>query len=374
MTHIFLALFSIPISSFLNIQSMTVPLAHRIDPPSASSYSPQTYSTAVIMFSISSLLCGLLCNICLVIRMLERKVKWTTRLMILGAFFQGIFGILSLGIFHAIDRTSDNIYTEAVVYKILSCICSFGSAYLIGFSYITNLKRNQVYAWLFYDLSNEQRQYILLTIFSMMFLTLIALIYSRLEDWPFELSLYWCISTFLTIGFGDVVPKSFYGLLFFPAVTSTGVLLVGAVIYAMRNVFLESLAVRLASNFSQFKTMHEYSIENEDRGEFIDSPLQSQALSMNANQKSLERRSTAPEIRIGGSLDSNLLPPPILDLEVSSSTPLLHPSGSRSISKVTRRERMHKTLKISRSQRYLAGLFIHRIIDCHLSLLLEIKI
>lgn len=260
----FLPLLSLPLSTFINLQSMTVPMVNRIDLIGAQSIiqenfnnfrqsnseSPtHTKSPIVLTLSIGSILFGVIGNVALFVRMLEKKIKICTRLMMIGAYFQGIFAILTLILFHAIEKTNETRYTEAIIYKLLAGLLSLISGSLTLYTYLQNLRHHQIYVWVAYELSYEQRQFILLTIASMTYMSCISGLYSYLENWAFDTSLYWCISTFLTIGFGDYYPKSDLGLILFPPISFFGVMLTGSSIYAMRNVFLEVLAVRLANRF-----------------------------------------------------------------------------------------------------------------------------
>lgn len=359
--QIFLALFTIPISTFLNMQSMTVPLANRIDTlPSAilnASQPLESHSVVVIVFSVLSLIAGGAANISLIVRMLERKIKWSTRIAILCLFLQAVLALFTLALFHTVDRTNEHKYTEAVVYKILSTVASIGAGVSLLIKYISNGRRNQVYVWLLYDLSNEQRQFIILTVCSMTYLTICSFIYAELENWAFELSLYWAISTFLTIGFGDVVPESTWGLILFPFITSLGVLLVGSTIYAMRNVYLESLAIRLASNYSKFIIVHGRDGELHTPPSTFSSNV-TQALDIEAHTNR-RRTFTEPQMRLGVSLESQVLPPPMMDPIEANEVAALSIPRNRKVSRLAtfdatvplEHDQRRKTLKITRSKR-----------------------
>lgn len=112
----------LPVATFLNVQSVTVPTwltwpndgpeSHFIK-PSSSYYRPPpiengVYSqpAIVLVFSIASLFFGIVANIALFIRMLEKKIKWTTRIFIVGSICQGTISLLLVFIFLAITHIS----------------------------------------------------------------------------------------------------------------------------------------------------------------------------------------------------------------------------------------------------------------------------
>ncbi|KAJ3091719.1 Potassium channel [Quaeritorhiza haematococci] len=186
--------------------------------------------------------------------MLEKKIKWTTRLMILGAFGQGLVSFCLVVIFTlttAMTRTNKSTYkyTEGLAYALVCGIASLSVAILA--TYQQHLNRTQVYIHIMYELSPSQRQLILLTIASLTYLILLGSIYALLEKWDFNDALYWCLVTLTTIGFGDITPQTTVGKALLPLVSSAGILLIGFQIYAIRQVALELITLQLASQFSK---------------------------------------------------------------------------------------------------------------------------
>jgi hypothetical protein len=245
----FLPHLAIPLAAFLNLQSITVPPLNRLD---------HWLLPVISVTSILSFVAGLVAVGSLLFRMLEKKIKWTTRLMGLGSFLQALLAILTLALFRGLEGKNDEKYEEAMVCKILAATLSLLATSFILFNHLKNRSESGTeYVWVDQDLSNDQRQFIILTIISLTYMSISALIYCYLEDWPFDQASYWAISTFLTIGFGDITPKSDFGLVLFMPVSFLGIMIVGALIYAMRNLFLEVLAMRLMSQYSQFIIVHD---------------------------------------------------------------------------------------------------------------------
>jgi hypothetical protein len=230
----------VPISLFLNIQSISVPLVQN-----------PTEKNFIFIFSILSILFGLIATISLFVRMLERKIKWMTRMVMIGCWSQGIIASMSLLLFHALHKQNYWTYTEAFVYRILASITSLIAGSLIAYQIHLNELHRQLYSWTLYQLSIDQRQFILLTIISILYMTIVSYIYTLLEGWGYEFALYWCIVSFTTIGFGDYSPKTVVGMVLVPPVTFVGIGLVGTNMWSLRNVFLEFLALNLASEYNK---------------------------------------------------------------------------------------------------------------------------
>jgi hypothetical protein len=229
----------IPLSTVINLQSITVPF-----PQGRSEYS------IIHGLSIFAFVCGIVATISLFVRMLEKKIKWTSRLLIFGSILQSVFLFLSLVSYQLWKTKSDSLNIEVIFHRTISCIGSMAAGTLYGYHIMKNT--NQVYSWTLYDLSIEQRQLILLTISSFGWIICSAAFYCHLENWPFERGLYWSFCSFTTIGFGDYAPKSVMGIAFVPVITLIGIGLVGGQVWSLRNVFLEFLAVTIANQYSIF--------------------------------------------------------------------------------------------------------------------------
>ncbi|KAI8926318.1 hypothetical protein BC831DRAFT_231495 [Entophlyctis helioformis] len=208
-------------------------------------------STLILSLLIVSLGFGTMATIALFVRMLERKIKWMTRLIIAGSWLQGIFAMLTFLIFHYMGSTTiSGSYSEAVTYNIIASVSSLISAALLTYHHLTS--QAQWYSYTMYELSLSQRQLTLLMILSLGYMTLTAGIYSVLEGWVFDDALYWSIVTFSTIGFGDFVPTTITGRFLLPGVTIIGIGLIGGLIWSLRNVVLELLTLQLASQYSKW--------------------------------------------------------------------------------------------------------------------------
>ncbi|KAJ8331352.1 hypothetical protein QVD99_001635 [Batrachochytrium dendrobatidis] len=208
-------------------------------------------SQLIVVLSFVSFGFGILATTCLFVRMLEKKIKWMTRLIILGGWGQGIVALITWLVFYSFSpKGISESYTAAVTYNAVSALVSLISAILFTFHHHTN--QQQWYSYTLYELSLSQRQLTLLMITSLFYLTLSASVYSWIEDWVFDDSLYWAISSFSTIGFGDFAPKTTIGKVLLPPVTVVGIGLVGGLIWSLRDVVLELLTLQLASQYSKW--------------------------------------------------------------------------------------------------------------------------
>ncbi|KAJ3270365.1 v-type proton ATPase 16 kDa proteolipid subunit 2 [Terramyces sp. JEL0728] len=173
------------------------------------------------------------------------------RIIMMGSLGQGLGCILTLLFFHFTLKSGESKYSEAIVYNLLAASLSFLCWGLTVYHHHYNLTHDQLYSWTLYELSLEQRQFIMLTIASIFYMSVVSALYGFLEDWDFEIGLYWCICTFTTIGFGDYSPKTTCGMAFLPPITFVGIGLVGSNMWSLRNVLLEFLAIQLASQYSK---------------------------------------------------------------------------------------------------------------------------
>ncbi|KAJ3172273.1 Potassium channel [Geranomyces variabilis] len=150
--------------------------------------------------------------------MLEKKIKWCTRLIILGAAGQGLLSLAAAVFFWASRQVESarGSLTEGSFYAAIS-----------------------------------GRQLILLFIASMAYTMAMGSFYAKLEGWESDDGIYWCISTLATIGFGDIVPKTLAGKLLLPPAASLGIAILAANIYSLRQVALELLTHRLADEYSK---------------------------------------------------------------------------------------------------------------------------
>ncbi|KAJ3114894.1 Potassium channel [Phlyctochytrium bullatum] len=242
----------LPMATFFNIQSITVPgwiyAAIRTRNHAAG-------AVAFAVFSWISVGFGVLGTGALFVRMLEKKIKWTTRLMLLGAFCQGLLSTILFIVLVTWTLTTDTpaspstYYFEGLVFCLLAAVTSLAVS-AMGF-YQLHLNRGQLYEWTLYQLSPSQRQVTLLLIATVSYIVVGGVLYGAVEGWDFDDATYWSVVTFTTIGFGDLVPRTVVGKLMLPPFASIGIVLVAFNIYAIREVVLELVTLQLAEYFTK---------------------------------------------------------------------------------------------------------------------------
>ncbi|ORY32406.1 hypothetical protein BCR33DRAFT_856501 [Rhizoclosmatium globosum] len=261
----------VPVATFLNIQSLTVPLAPtyanvgNAEAPFSSKPHPSLTASYV------ALAFGLLATVSDFLRMLEKKIKWTTRLLIFGSVCQGIinltvvlvYGWNYLGSFEV--ATTEN--TDGMLFTFLSASTSLLAAYFCFRELKINEGEDQVYVFLLNSLSANQRQLTILSILSMAFIVVSGAAYSYLEDWDLNEAQYFIVVMATSIGFGDLSPSTPLGKFFLFAFAPIGLGLVGLNIFAMREVLLEMFTLELADTFSKKFGMkqehhHGYSLDD----------------------------------------------------------------------------------------------------------------
>ncbi|KAI8854138.1 hypothetical protein BC829DRAFT_243023 [Chytridium lagenaria] len=338
----------LPMATFFNIQSITVPSWVHLawnNTLNDHASSPQPHGIfTLLVISWVSVGFGVLGTGALFVRMLERKIKWATRLMLLGAFCQGIlasFACITLVVW-ALGPDNDGQlpvrYSEGIAFGLLGAMSSLTVACL-GF-YQLHLNKGQLYEWTLYQLSPSQRQVTLLLIATITYIVMGGLLYSSIEGWDFDDATYWAVVTFTTIGFGDLVPKTILGKLLLPIFAPIGVVLVAFNIYAVREVALELITLQLAEYFSKHFSSAGISPSSEDSIPHhpFRAPHRSYSTGMGLSHHHPHRHSDHRSTRFSRarslSVDASSSSTSALDDTISSSAPSLftdvHPSDGPS--------------------------------------------
>lgn len=244
-----------PIATFLNFQAVSVPgwLKYGTDlyilqRPNDVEFIQPLY---VIITSYLSLTFGIIASLSLFVRMLEKKIKITTLVFMFCSFGQGLVSLVLVVSFLAINhlKQKDYFFTEALVYTSISSLLSLIAASIQLYQFKKH--QTQVYQYIESNLTIVQRQLVLLTISSLSYILLMAFVYCFIENWDFDDSLYWTVSTIFTIGFGDVYPKTILGKSLTPIFATIGIIIIGSQIFATRNVVLEVVTLHLAHQFQK---------------------------------------------------------------------------------------------------------------------------
>jgi potassium channel subfamily K len=90
-----------------------------------------------------------------------------------------------------------------------------------------------------FNLTPPQRTLMLQTMAFVMYLLICSLVFSRIEEWSYLDTVYWADVTLLTVGLGDMKPKSGYGRGLIIPFAIGGILMVGIVVGSIRSLVLE---------------------------------------------------------------------------------------------------------------------------------------
>ncbi|KAJ3141406.1 Potassium channel [Physocladia obscura] len=341
----------VPVAMLLNVQSLAMAMTAEDVLATTLTATPSGMITAIptvlpaIVFELSpafiqttltqiALFCGFVASVADLLRMIEKKIKWSTRVIIFGAFCQ-------VAVYWTREKvppfTSDGIFLTFA-----SAVTSLLASY-IGYSELErNSRQHQAYVYTMNSLSPDQRQLTILSIFSFTFIVIGGSIYSFLEDWDLNESMYFAVVVSTSIGFGDLSPQTILGKLLLFIFAPIGLGAVGLNIYAVRQTLLEFFTLRLADAFSERFGMHqEHQINSiSDSSEADDSNyILPRSTSFDMSTSSSSQMSFQSQHRHSSSSSSNS-PPKLLNRSVrGSEAPLLSPalSYSRQTSRPARR-------------------------------------
>ncbi|KXS20447.1 voltage-gated potassium channel [Gonapodya prolifera JEL478] len=105
-------------------------------------------------------------------------------------------------------------------------------------------------------MTDRQKQLVLLVVLMTFFLIASAGFFAAVEGWNYDDAVYFCVVAFLTIGFGDFSPATFFGRVGVLVLGFVGVTMFGVLIWAIREVILELLTVSLAGTFAELFAFH----------------------------------------------------------------------------------------------------------------------
>ncbi|KAJ3353298.1 hypothetical protein HDU83_006978 [Entophlyctis luteolus] len=239
----------VPSAAFLNIQSLTVPLSS-LESVSSVKRHWQLIATSVALGF------GLIATVSDLLRMIEKKIKWSTRLIIAGSLIQGLINmavVIEYCIVMVLPQTEalSPFTNDGIFFTFLSAICALSASFFCNLELQVNSNQHQAYVYTMNSLSPNQRQLTILLILLFSFLVISGYIYSLLEEWSLNEGIYFSIVVATSIGFGDLAPQSFGGKIFLLLYAPIGLGILGFNIYAVRQVLLETFTLRLADTFSQ---------------------------------------------------------------------------------------------------------------------------
>ena len=118
-----------------------------------------------------------------------------------------------------------------------------------------------------FAITSSQRTLMMQTISLMAYLLIGAGVYTGLENWRYNDSVYWATFTLLTIGIGDnFVPKTHAGRTLLLFYTFGGIVAVGLVISSIRSLLLEKGSIKIHARTTEKKRQRVHTISDAEWG------------------------------------------------------------------------------------------------------------
>ncbi|KAL0957982.1 hypothetical protein HGRIS_000159 [Hohenbuehelia grisea] len=183
---------------------------------------------------------GLLANICLVTRFLERRVKTMTVACILFLTMHDLINIIAVTVF-GIQHRFDDGFTYGQSFWMT--VCSTVASTFTNITLIIDFVRTSDFANSGSGLTRKQRSLVIIIIILLSYITLGSLVHTYLLNLTFIDALYFTVVTIETVGLGDIVPKSAGARVFVCFYAAFGVVNVALAVGLIRETVLEALEV-----------------------------------------------------------------------------------------------------------------------------------
>ncbi|KAH9974700.1 hypothetical protein BGW80DRAFT_1559693 [Lactifluus volemus] len=238
----------IPFSILLEIPGLTDPWYVR----TSNGQNVQTSkNSAILTVSLAfSVTLAVIANIALVTRFLEKAVKGSTIICIVALSLHDILNVVTLLIFGIEHRFgNDFTYGEAFWMTICSTIMSMTT----NLTLISDFLRTPDLSAAGSGLTRKQRSLVIITIIFLVYLALGALITSLMMSLTFLNGLFFTVVTTLTIGFGDIVPKTSAQRIVVCFYAVFGIIILGAGVRLTSEAIIEGLEVGYRIRFQEYR-------------------------------------------------------------------------------------------------------------------------
>ncbi|KAJ3339301.1 hypothetical protein HDU93_008408 [Gonapodya sp. JEL0774] len=159
-------------------------------------------------------------------RMRGAEVLKFTKYTIYGSVFQGSVLALLLLVFtltNPLPPSDELQYSEGYYTSLQSCVLSLAAATALGLDWIWTEQFEENGS----GLSRAQGRLAVMVAWTVLYTSLLSLVYHLLEGWPYPLSLFFVLSTITTIGFGLPSPSSTVARVLTIPIGTVGVALMG---------------------------------------------------------------------------------------------------------------------------------------------------
>ncbi|KAF9486281.1 voltage-gated potassium channel [Pholiota conissans] len=198
-----------------------------------------------------SMACGILANICLVIRFSERRIKLMTALCIMFLSLHDIINIPAVTIFGVIHRFDDGFtYGQSFWLTVCSTIFSTATNFTLIFDYLNT--RDFTHSGS--GLTHKQRSLVIIIIILLCYISLGSLLLGETLNISFLDALYLSIVSIETIGFGDLHPDSTGTRILACIYISGGILNLALLVALSREALLEGAAATVQQRMAKART------------------------------------------------------------------------------------------------------------------------
>jgi potassium channel subfamily K len=185
-----------------------------------------------------SMACGVVANVALISRFLERRVFTSTIACIVMLTCHDIINIVIVTIFGVIHDVNDGFnYSEAF----WLCVCSTVASMFTNITLIYDLVKTKDFARSGSGLTPKQRKLVIIVMILLVYIALGALCFNfLLPNIAFQNALYYTVVSIETIGFGDISPSTLGAKIFLFFYVPVGILNLAVAVGTARDTLVES--------------------------------------------------------------------------------------------------------------------------------------
>ncbi|KZT28026.1 voltage-gated potassium channel [Neolentinus lepideus HHB14362 ss-1] len=197
-----------------------------------------------------SMACGVLANVCLIVRFLEKRVKSMTILCALFLTIHDIINIIAVTYFGVAHRHDDGFTYGEAFWMI---VCSTIASVVTNVTLLVDLIRTNDFAKSGSGLTPKQRALVLIVMVLMLQIALGSAVNSSLLHLRFIDGLYFTVVSIETIGFGDIVPVSAGSRIWVCVYSTVGIINLGVAVGMARQTVGEGLEVGYRKRVGQLR-------------------------------------------------------------------------------------------------------------------------
>ncbi|EIW71024.1 hypothetical protein M231_07533 [Tremella mesenterica] len=202
---------------------------------------PVVYQSNPVILDVGlaiSMACGVVANVALISRFLERRVYTSTVVTIVGLTLHDIINVVAITIFGVVHRTDDGFtYSEAF----WLCVCSTAASMFTNATLVYDLIKTKDFRKSGSGLTAKQRSLVIIVMILLVYLALGALCFNFLiPEITFQDSLYFVVVSLETVGYGDITPSHVGAKIFLLFYAPIGILNLAVTVGTARDTMVES--------------------------------------------------------------------------------------------------------------------------------------